>query len=80
MIESLTNMIQAWVSYVTNAPLQNTTHQLRFPLVLCLIFLVIPVVIEVLRTTLKVFKKDMLRWQDKSDDGALATQSTGSGN
>lgn len=77
MTESLTNVIQAWVSYVTNAPLQNTTHQLRFPLVLCLIFLVMPVVIEVLRRTLKVFEKDMLHWQDNADGETLATASHG---
>ncbi|KAM3087033.1 hypothetical protein ACMFMF_000965 [Clarireedia jacksonii] len=63
----------AWISYVTNAPLQNTTHQLRFPLILCLIFLVMPVVIEVLRTTLRVFEKDVLRWQDDNENKPTAT-------
>ncbi|KAK5047490.1 hypothetical protein LTR84_006587 [Exophiala bonariae] len=52
-----------WISYVANGPLQNATHQLRFPLVLCLIFLLVPVVLECFRATLPVFKKDKARWQ-----------------
>ncbi|KAG9235081.1 autophagy-related protein 22-like protein [Amylocarpus encephaloides] len=54
----------AWVSYITNAPLQNATHQLRFPLVLCLIFLIVPIVLEVIRSTVTLFARDKLLWQE----------------
>lgn len=53
-----------WVSYVANAPLQNATHRLRFPLVLCLVIFILPVVLEVMRITMKVMKQDKVRWQE----------------
>ncbi|KAK0104120.1 hypothetical protein ONS96_005216 [Cadophora gregata f. sp. sojae] len=64
----------AWVSYVANAPLQNATHELRFPLVLCLIMLVVPVALEVSRCTLDVFVRDKTRWKEY-DEGQTAGQS-----
>ncbi|PVH89376.1 hypothetical protein DL98DRAFT_647904 [Cadophora sp. DSE1049] len=54
----------AWVSYVANAPLQNATHELRFPLVLCLIMLVVPVVLEICRCTMGIFERDKIRWKE----------------
>ncbi|KAH8878967.1 hypothetical protein GQ53DRAFT_739491 [Thozetella sp. PMI_491] len=51
----------AWVSYVANAPLQNATHQLRFPLVLCLIILIFPVALEIMRCTMGLFARDRRR-------------------
>lgn len=52
-----------WVNYVASAPLQNATHQLRFPLILSVIFLVVALVLEVARNTLGVFKKDATKWR-----------------
>ncbi|KAH7031447.1 autophagy-related protein 22-like protein [Microdochium trichocladiopsis] len=54
----------AWVSYVANAPIQNATHQLRFPLILCLLILVIPVVLEAARSQMAIFARDKSRWQE----------------
>lgn len=54
----------SWVSYVANAPLQNATHQLRFPLVSCLMILIVPVALEIIRCTMKLFTRDKLRWQE----------------
>ena len=54
-----------WVSYVATGPLQNSTHNLRFPLIICLIFLTTPVVLEGCRASLSVFKRDKLRWTEK---------------
>jgi hypothetical protein len=51
------------ISYVTTGPLQNATHNLRFPLILCLVVLVAPLFIEVIRLNIGAFKKDRLRWQ-----------------
>ncbi|KAH9212521.1 autophagy-related protein 22-like protein [Leptodontidium sp. 2 PMI_412] len=67
----------AWVSYVANAPLQNATHELRFPLVLCLIMLVLPVVLEICRCSMDVFVKDKARWKeyDESDTSGSADES-----
>lgn len=50
-----------WVNYVATGPLQSATHNLRFPLVLCLVFLLVPVVLEGLRGTLGVFKRERAR-------------------
>ncbi|KAL2071436.1 hypothetical protein VTL71DRAFT_12671 [Oculimacula yallundae] len=57
----------AWVSYVANAPLQNATHELRFPLVLCLIMLVVPVVLEICRCYMGVFAKDKHSWKEHDE-------------
>lgn len=53
-----------WVSYVANAPLQNATHQLRFPLVLCLAIFVLPVLLEMVRVSVKAIRQDKVRWQE----------------
>lgn len=63
-----------WVNYVATGPLQNVTHELRFPLVLCLVFLLMPLVLECMRATMAVFKKDKARWlQESSADDSSAT-------
>lgn len=52
-----------WVNYVASAPLQNATHQLRFPLVLSLAFLGMAIVLEAARVSLGVFRRDTERWR-----------------
>jgi len=47
-----------WVNYVATAPLQNHTHNLRFPIVLCLVMLIMPLVLEYLRGTMRMFKRE----------------------
>ncbi|KAJ9606976.1 hypothetical protein H2200_008987 [Cladophialophora chaetospira] len=54
-----------WVSYVATGPLQNATHNLRFPLIICLIFLMVPVVLEWCRASLGVFERDRLHWKQE---------------
>lgn len=51
-----------WVNYVASAPLQNATHQLRFPLVLSLIFMFAAFVIELVRAMTPYFQRDQERW------------------
>lgn len=51
-----------WVNYVASAPLQNATHQLRFPLVLSLIFVVFAFVIELARVFMSYFQNDQKKW------------------
>jgi hypothetical protein len=53
-----------WVSFVATGPLQAATHDLRFPLIICLIFLTAPLVLECCRARMGVFKKDMIRWRE----------------
>ena len=59
----LTKLLQQlWVNYVASAPLQNATHQLRFPLVLSLIFMVFAFVIETARVFMSYFQNDQKKW------------------
>lgn len=51
-----------WVNYIASAPLQNATHQLRFPLILSLIFMVVAFVIELCRFMMPYFKRDQEKW------------------
>ena len=51
-----------WVNYVASAPLQNATHQLRFPLVFSLVFTVVAFVLELMRVTVPFFKHDEEEW------------------
>jgi len=53
---------QVWINYIASAPLQNATHQLRFPLILSLIFMVIAFVLESCRCTMPFFKHDQEKW------------------
>ena len=53
---------QDWVNYIASAPLQNATHQLRFPLILNLIFMVVAFVIELARFMMPYFKRDQEKW------------------
>ena len=53
---------QVWVNYIASAPLQNATHQLRFPLIISLIFMVAAFVLEVSRFTMPFFKNDQEKW------------------
>lgn len=50
------------MNYVASAPLQNATHQLRFPLVLSLIFMVFAFVIEIARVFMPYFQNDQRKW------------------
>ena len=50
-----------WVSYVATGPLQNATHELRFPLVLCLVFLLMPLVLEWMRSWSGLLKRERER-------------------
>ncbi|KAF2171428.1 hypothetical protein M409DRAFT_18545 [Zasmidium cellare ATCC 36951] len=61
-----------WVNYVASAPLQNATHQLRFPLVLSLIFLVAAFALEVCRVVLPFFTQDQVKWM--ATDQASASE------
>ena len=63
----------AWVSYVVTGPLQNATHNLRFPLILCLIFLIIPPIIEYVYLNSGIFRKDKEQSKDEATEGS-ATQ------
>ncbi|KAM0707711.1 hypothetical protein Q7P35_004358 [Cladosporium inversicolor] len=51
-----------WVNYIASAPLQNATHQLRFPLILSLIFMVIAFILEFSRLTVPFFQHDQEKW------------------
>lgn len=53
---------QVWVNYIASAPLQNATHQLRFPLILSLIFMVIAFILEFSRLTVPFFQHDQEKW------------------
>lgn len=53
---------QVWVNYIASAPLQNATHQLRFPLILSLIFMIVAFVIEFARFMMPYFKRDQEKW------------------
>lgn len=55
---------QVWVNYVASSPLQNTMHQLRFPLIISLVFLIIALALELCRVTLSMFKVDRRKWRD----------------
>jgi hypothetical protein len=63
-----------WVAYVATGPLQNATHNLRFPLILCLVFFLVSLILECTRYWLPYFKKDRARWQEM----ALANVGDGS--
>ena len=73
-----------WVNYVATGPLQGSTHELRFPLVLCLVFFTIPLILECLRATIGLFKKERAEWlheqgmeathENKSEDGEAYTE------
>lgn len=59
-----------WVNYVASAPLQNATHQLRFPLILSLVFLAVAFGLEVCRVRMGVFRRDMEKWKAVDAVGA----------
>jgi hypothetical protein len=42
--------------------LQNATHELRFPLVLSLVFMLVAFVLELVRVTAPFFKRDQEKW------------------
>jgi hypothetical protein len=50
-----------WINYVATGPLQSKTHELRFPLVVCAVFLVAPLALEGVRGRAGVFKREMER-------------------
>ncbi|KAK5691001.1 hypothetical protein LTR17_025776 [Elasticomyces elasticus] len=68
---------KVWVNYVASAPLQNATHELRFPLIISLVFLCFPVVMELARCNLRVFREDKEKWElaeCESDQGSRTEQ------
>ena len=50
------------MNYVASAPLQNVTHQLRFPLVLSLVFMLVALVLEIARVTASFSRRDQEKW------------------
>ena len=68
-----------WINYVASAPLQNATHQLRFPLILSLVFLVVALVLEVARVSLGVFKRDAQKWRRRDHTGMDAERESSNG-
>ncbi|KAL8687320.1 MAG: hypothetical protein Q9218_006474 [Villophora microphyllina] len=66
-LQLILNCATTWVNYVATAPLQNATHNLRYPLVLCLVFAIVPVVLECMRATMAVFKKERALWLRESN-------------
>jgi hypothetical protein len=78
---------QVWVNYIASAPLQNAAHQLRFPLVISLIFMVAAFVLEVLRFTMPFFKNDQEKWAahdkaallEETHDQGIASEDTSIG-
>ena len=75
---------QVWVNYIASAPLQNATHQLRFPLILSLIFMVVAFVLEFSRFTVPFFKHDQEKWAahdkaaliEETRDHSIASEET----
>ncbi|KAJ9609001.1 hypothetical protein H2200_006772 [Cladophialophora chaetospira] len=67
---------KVWVNYVASGPLQNSTHELRFPIVISLVFLIVSIVVEICRGTLSAFEIDRKRW--KCVDKATFANSTAS--
>ncbi|KAI1846241.1 hypothetical protein JX265_010618 [Neoarthrinium moseri] len=65
-LQIVLNCATTWVTYVATGPLQNATHNLRFPLILCVVFLAVPPAMEILRRTLGISKRDDLQWQDRN--------------
>ncbi|KAG9239914.1 hypothetical protein BJ878DRAFT_431369, partial [Calycina marina] len=63
-MQAVLSCATAWISYVANAPIQEATHQLRFPLVVCLIFLAIPVLLETFRCTAGYLARDKAKWEE----------------
>lgn len=66
-----------WVNYVASAPLQNATHQLRFPLILSVVFLIVAIVLELARVNLGVFKRDAATWRTRDKTGMGAEDLAG---
>ena len=86
-ISTLTANPQVWVNYVASAPLQNATHQLRFPMVVSLLFLLVAFAIEVARVSLPAFKADARKWRRRDrtaavndDQGVVAEEEDSSSN
>jgi hypothetical protein len=48
----------SWVAYVATGPIQDATHNLRFPTVVCLVFMILPVGLEMVRLISPVFIRD----------------------
>ncbi|KAK5169792.1 uncharacterized protein LTR77_005770 [Saxophila tyrrhenica] len=63
-----------WLNYVASAPLQNATHELRFPLVLSAVLLCFPVAMEVARGNLAVFRRDREEWAAVDGEGVVVEE------
>ena len=68
------------MNYVASAPLQNATHQLRFPLVLSLIFMVVAFVIELARVYMSHFQNDQKKWAAFDEANLQAEEQDGTDN
>ena len=66
-LQMILNCGTTWINYVATGRLQNATHELRFPLALCLVFFIVPLVLECMRATMSLFKKDRARWLPSPD-------------
>lgn len=75
-LQVILSCVTTWVNYVATGPLQNATHELRFPLVLCLVFLIVPLVLECLRATMSLFRRDRERWLAELDGGSSVAEMT----
>ena len=65
-----------WVNYVATGPLQNSTHNLRFPLVLCLVFLVGPLILECVRVKVGLFRRERQKLLDEASVDGSSGSST----
>ena len=50
---------------MASGPLQDATHQLRFPLVLSLVFLILALVVELCRVMNPVLIRDRQKWLER---------------
>ena len=74
-LQMILNCGTTWINYVATGRLQNATHELRFPLALCLVFFTIPLGLESMRATMNLFKKDRARWLQSPDADASVSVS-----
>ncbi|KAI0470031.1 vacuole effluxer Atg22 like-domain-containing protein [Xylariaceae sp. FL0804] len=60
-LQSVLSSATIWVNYVASAPLQNATHQLRLPLVLSLVLLIVAFALELARNLSPSLRRDRER-------------------
>jgi hypothetical protein len=57
-----------WINYVATGSLQSSKHNLRFPLVLCVVFLLVPPVLETFRLVWGTARIERDRWECKTHE------------